>query len=186
MVVSGPGGVGKGTVVADLVARNDDLVLSVSATTRARRPGERDGVHYHFVDRERFQTMIDQGEFVEWAHFNGHLYGTPWASLAGTSRSAETTILEIDVQGARQIRRREREVGDLKATLVFLAPPSWAVLEARLRQRGSEDERTIEERLAIGRQEMEAQDWFDEVVVNDRVDAAVEALERILARTSTA
>ncbi len=184
MVVSGPGGVGKGTVVAALKQRNPDLVLSISATTRPRRPTERDGVHYHFVDREVFQQMIDDGAFVEWASFNGQLYGTPWSSMAKAVAAGKTVILEIDVQGALQIRYRENDVGDVSATLVFLTPPSWEVLEDRLRQRGSENERSIEDRLRIGQEEMRAAEWFDEVVVNDHLDAAVLALERILADAS--
>lgn len=185
MVVSGPGGVGKGTVVAALKDRNPDLALSVSATTRARRPAERDGVHYHFVDRDTFQDMVDDGEFVEWAWFNGEMYGTPWSSIAAAAESGSTIILEIDVQGALQIRYRERDVGDVTATLVFLAPPSWEVLEERLRRRGSENQQSIEDRLRIGQEEMRAAEWFDEVVVNDHLDAAVVALERILAGASS-
>lgn len=181
IVVSGPGGVGKGTVVARLQQRNPDIAVSVSATTRPRRPGEVNGVHYHFIDLQRFGDMIDAGEFLEWAEFNGHLYGTPWSSVAGPVAAGATLVLEIEVQGALQVRRRQRTVGDISAILVFLEPPSWEVLEARLRGRGSEDEESIAARLRIGRQEMAAGADFDHHVVNDDVDAAVAHLERILA-----
>lgn len=181
LVVSGPGGVGKGTIVAALRQRRDDVEVSLSATTRRRRPGEEDGVHYHFVTRPEFQRMVDAGEFLEWAEFNGNLYGTPWSSVTDRLAAGATVVLEIDVQGAQQIRRRQHDVGDVAATLVFIEPPSWEVLEARLRHRGSEDETSIAQRLAIGREEMAQQADFDHVVVNDRVDTAVAALERILA-----
>ena len=181
LVVSGPGGVGKGTIVAALRRRRDDIEVSLSATTRRRRPGEEDGVHYRFVNRPTFEAMVADGEFLEWAEFNGNLYGTPWTSVTDRLAEGATVVLEIDVQGALQVRRRQAEVADLDATLVFITPPSWEALEARLRHRGSEDEESIAQRLAIGREEMAQQDAFDHVVLNDRVDTAVAALERILA-----
>ena len=180
LVVSGPGGVGKGTVVAALRQRRGDIAISVSATTRRPREDEQDGVHYHFVSHEKFQRMIDQDAFVEWADFNGNRYGTPWTSISGPVADGFAVVLEIDVQGAEQIREREAADGDLNATLVFLEPPSWEVLEQRLIGRGSEDEESLAARLAIGRQEMAAAPWFDHVITNDRVDAAVDALARIL------
>ena len=181
LVVSGPGGVGKGTVVSALRERHDEIEVSLSATTRRMRPGEEDGVHYRFVSPTEFRRMIDDGEFLEWAEFNGHFYGTPWSSVTDRLAEGATLVLEIDVQGARQVRQRQHDVGDIAATLVFLEPPSWEDLERRLRHRGSEDEASIEQRLAIGREEMAQADDFDHRVVNDRVDAAVRALERILA-----
>ena len=181
LVVSGPGGVGKGTVVSALRERHDEIEVSLSATTRRMRPGEEDGVHYRFVSPTEFRRMIDDGEFLEWAEFNGHFYGTPWSSVTDRLAEGATLVLEIDVQGARQVRQRQHDVGDIAATLVFLEPPSWEDLERRLRHRGSEDEKSIEQRLAIGREEMAQADDFDHRVVNDRVDAAVKALERILA-----
>lgn len=182
VVVSGPGGVGKGTVVSALRARNPSLAVSVSATTRPRRAGEQDGVHYHFRTRAAFEAMIADGAFVEWAAFNGELYGTPWSSIADAVEDGRDVVLEIDVQGARQIRAGR--AGGLHTVLVFLEPPSWDDLEARLRKRGSESEASIEARLRIGRAEMEAAAWFDHRIVNTTVDAAVEALERILTSTS--
>jgi guanylate kinase len=183
-VVSGPGGVGKGTVVAALRDRNPDLAVSVSATTRSQRPGERDGEHYHFLDGPTFMQMVEEGEFLEWAEFNGNHYGTPWSSIQQPVADGRTVVLEIDVQGAEQIRDRQSAVGDITATLIFLEPPSWETLEARLRGRGSESEDSIEQRLRIGRAEMEAADWFDHRITNTTVDAAVEVLERILAYPS--
>lgn len=181
LVVSGPGGVGKGTVVAALRERHDEIEVSLSATTRRMRPGEEDGVHYRFVSPTEFRRMADDGEFLEWAEFNGHFYGTPWSSVTDRLAAGATLVLEIDVQGAKQVRQRQRDVGDIAATLVFLEPPSWDDLERRLRHRGSENEETIEQRLTIGREEMAQAEEFDHRVVNDRVDAAVKALERILA-----
>ena len=181
LVVSGPGGVGKGTVVAALRERHDEIEVSLSATTRRMRPGEEDGVHYRFVSPTEFRRMADDGEFLEWAEFNGHLYGTPWSSVTDRLAAGATLVLEIDVQGAKQVRQRQRDVGDIAATLVFLEPPSWDDLERRLRHRGSENEETIEQRLTIGREEMAQAEDFDHRVVNDRVDAAVKAVERILA-----
>lgn len=181
LVVSGPGGVGKGTVVSALRRKRDDIEVSLSTTTRPRRPGEEEGLHYNFVTTEEFRRRIDEGAFLEWAEFNGRLYGTPWSSVTDRLAAGATVVLEIDVQGAEQVRRREREVGDIEATLVFLKPPSWEALEHRLRHRGSEDDETIEARLRIGREEMAKADQFDHCIVNDRVDDAVAELERILA-----
>ncbi len=182
VVVSGPGGVGKGTVVQALRDRNPQIAVSVSATTRPPRAGEEDGVHYHFVDRDRFMAMVDAGEFVEWAEFNGNLYGTPWSSVRDAVSSGAPVVLEIDVQGARQVL--EHRTAALDTTLVFLEPPSWEELAERLRGRGSESEDSLRARLAIGREEMAAAEWFDHRIVNETVDAAVDALERILAPTS--
>jgi guanylate kinase len=124
--------------------------------------------------------MIEEGGFLEWAAFNGQLYGTPWYSITDAVADGHTVVLEIDVQGARQIRRRQEEVEDVDATLVFLAPPSWEALEERLRKRGSEDEESIVARLRIGREEMAASIWFDHRVTNDDLDEAVLALVHIL------
>jgi guanylate kinase len=167
-----------------LAQRRDDRPLPDAARSADHhhpppRSGEVDGVHYRFLDDDAFDAMVDAGEFVEWAAFNGRRYGTPWSSLAADAGRGPI-VLEIDVQGAEQIRRREAEVGDVDATFVFLAPPSWEDLEARLRARGSETPDTIEARLRIGRDEVAAAAWFDHTVVNTTVDEAVAALERIL------
>lgn len=179
VVISGPGGVGKGTVVAALVERHDDLTVSLSATTRPPRPGEEDGVHYSFVDDATFDRMIAEGQFLEWAEFNGHRYGTPWQSVTEDLAAGRTVICEIDVQGAMQVRERVPD-----AVLVFLEPPDLAALEQRLRARGADDAATVARRLEIGRAEMAHADRFDVRVVNRRVGEAVAALERILADVS--
>jgi guanylate kinase len=177
LVVSGPGGVGKGTVVAALARARPDVTVSVSATTRAPRRGEIGGRHYHFLSDETFDRLIADGGFLEWAEFDGQRYGTPWTSVRRGLDSGRPVVLEIDIQGARQVRRTFPD-----AVLVFLAPPSGAALEARLRQRG-DDAETIRRRLAIARWELEQSGDFDHVVVNDDLGEAVAALGRILDAT---
>lgn len=183
LVVSGPGGVGKGTVVAAFVNAHDDVAVSISATTRPIRSTESEGVHYHFVDRPTFEHMIAADGFLEWAEFNGNYYGTPWSSIIDPLRAGTTVVLEIDVQGAHQVRDRARTVGDIDPTLVFLLPPDVDELEQRLRGRGTEDEDLIRRRLQIGRDEMAQAETFDHQVVNQSVQGAVAELERILGRT---
>ena len=177
VVVSGPGGVGKGTVVRALLARHPDLVVSVSATTRAPRPGERDGDHYHFLDDDTFDTLLAEDGFLEWAEFGGRRYGTPWTSVRESLDSGATVILEIDVQGAMQVRRHADD-----AVLIFLQPPDHDALLERLRQRGSDDPDRIAERMAIAERELEQVGNFDHVVINAEVDQAVAEIARILGR----
>ena len=174
-VVSGPGGVGKGTVVRALRQRYPQLAVSVSATTRAPRPTETHGVDYIFLDDTAFDSLVDSGGFLEWATFAGNRYGTPWSSVEGPLRSGSAVVLEIEIQGALQIRRRFPD-----ATLIFLAPPSAGALEERLRARGTDDDDRIGERLALGEWEMAQAKLFDHVVVNETVDGAVAAIGRIL------
>lgn len=174
VVVSGPGGVGKGTVVAELARRRDDVHLAVSATTRPPRPGEREGVHYHFLGDEEFAGLVAAGGFLEWVEFNGRCYGTPWSSVAAPLARGLVVLLEIEVQGARKVREVYPD-----AVLVFLAPPSEEVLAERLRRRG-DGEAEIRRRMGIARWEWAQRDDFDHVVVNDDVDSAVDALARIL------
>lgn len=178
MVVSGPGGVGKGTVVEALRTRRPDLVVSVSATTRPRRPHEVDGQHYHFLSDAEFDALVASDGFLEWAEFAGARYGTPWSSVHDALASGRTVILEIDVQGARQVR--DRHPG---AILVFLRPPDLETLARRLVGRGTDDRERVAERLAIATEELRGADGFDHVVVNDRVDEAVGAIARILGDT---
>jgi guanylate kinase len=180
-VVSGPGGVGKGTVVDALRERLPDLEVSVSATTRPRRPGEVDGVHYHFLTAEEFDERVAAGGFLEWAQFAGRRYGTPWSSVEHTLSAGRPIVLEIDIKGARQVRERFPN-----AVLIFLAPPSTAELEERLRRRGTDDGARVSERMAIARWELAQAPDFDHVVVNDRLDEAVERIARILSGTTTA
>lgn len=174
-VVSGPGGVGKGTVVAALARRRTDLAVSVSATTRAPRPGEVDGADYHFLDDADFDALIAAGGFLEWAAFGGHRYGTPWSSVGDALRAGRRVVLEIDVQGALQVRARHPD-----AVLVFLHPPSIDALSVRLRARGTDDPDRIAERLRIARWELDQAGLFDHQVVNDDVERAVAAIDRIL------
>jgi guanylate kinase len=172
VVLSGPSGVGKGSVVAVLRGLRPDVWPSVSVTTRAPRPGEVEGKHYHFVDPETFTRMVDAGELLEHATFTGNSYGTPRGPVEERLAQGLPTLLEIELQGARQVRA---SLGD-KALLVFLAPPSWEELERRLVGRGTEAPDVIARRLEKGRLEMEARSEFDAVVVNDDVERAAQDL----------
>ena len=177
VVVSGPSGVGKGSVHAGLHGLLEGLEVSVSMTTRAPRPGERDGVAYHFVDDATFDRMVAADALVEWAEYAGHRYGTPREPLESAVAAGRTVLLEIEVQGALQIRSRMPE-----ALLIFLVPPAFDELERRLRDRGTEDEATIQARLEVARSEMGAQDAFDHIVVNDDLDRATSDVARLIDR----
>ena len=168
VVVAGPSGVGKGTVHAQVRAALPDARLSVSVTTRPPRDSEVDGVHYRFVDREAFASMVDEGALLEWAEFAGHLYGTPLEPVRQAIAEGAVVVLDIEVQGAMQVRER---VDD--ALLVFLAPPDLVELERRLRARGTEDDDAVARRLERAREEMARSDGFDAVVVNDDLDRCV-------------
>jgi guanylate kinase len=170
-VLSGPSGVGKGTVVAAIRERYPHIWVSVSCTTRAPRPGERDGVEYRFVSRDEFGRMVEAGELLEYAEFAGNLYGTPRQPVLDHLAAGTPALLEIELQGARQVRASLAE-----AFLVFLAPPSWAELERRLVGRGTESPAVIEARLARAAVEMAAEPEFDAVVVNDDVGHAAAEL----------
>jgi len=155
--------------------RCPSLVLSVSDTTRAPRPGEVDGVSYHFVTQARFRQLIDQGGLLEWAQYTGTYYGTPRQPVLDALASGQTVLLEIDLDGARQVRSNHPA-----AVLVFIAPPSLAELERRLRERGTDSEQQIEARLAKATVEMAAEDEFDHVIINDDLTAAVDDLVNFL------
>jgi guanylate kinase len=174
-VLSGPSGVGKGTLVRALRARRPDLEVSVSATTRPRRPGEVDGVDYLFLDDEHFDELVATNGFLEWAAYAGNRYGTPEAPVRKALESGADVVLEIEVQGARQIRERNHS-----AVLILVAPPSFDTLAQRLTGRGTETPDIAAARLAVARRELAEADLFDHLVVNDRLEDAVTALERIL------
>ena len=178
LVITGPSGVGKGTLIRLLLDRFPSMALSISATTRKPRPGEEDGVDYHFLSAEEFQRRIDAGEFLEWAEYAGNRYGTLRSEL---ERDVDVLVLEIEVQGARQVRERVPD-----AVSVFIAPPSDEALRTRLVGRGSDDPEQIEKRLAVAQEELAARDEFDHVVVNDDLEAAVQELADLVATiTST-
>ena len=170
-VLSGPSGVGKGTVVAAVRRRHPEVFLSVSVTTRAQRPGEVDGVHYHFVDQAEFARMVVAGELLEHASYAGNSYGTPRRPVAEQLAGGAPALLEIELQGARQVRAAMPQ-----AHLVFLAPPSWEELVRRLTGRGTESPERVARRLELAREEMAAEAEFDETVVNDDVERAADRL----------
>ncbi|MCX5432924.1 guanylate kinase [Streptomyces sp. NBC_00257] len=175
-VLSGPSGVGKSTVVAHMRKVHPEVWLSVSATTRKPRPGERNGVHYFFVDNEEFDKLIANGELLEWAEFAGNRYGTPRRAVLDRLEAGEPVLLEIDLQGARLVRQSMPD-----AQLVFLAPPSWEELVRRLTGRGTEAPEVIERRLAAAKIELAAEAEFDTTLVNTSVeDVARELLGLML------
>ena len=168
VVLSGPSGVGKSTVVKALRAEHPEVWLSVSATTRFPRPGETHGVHYRFVTREEFAELVESGGLLEWAEFAGNLYGTPRQPVLDNLAAGRPVVLEIDLQGARQVRALMPG-----AKLVFLAPPSWDELVRRLTGRGTEDAAVVERRLAVAREELAAEPEFDVTLVNTSVPDVV-------------
>jgi guanylate kinase len=174
-VLTGPSGVGKGTVVAQIRRLYPHIWVSVSCTTRAPRPGERDGVEYRFVTRDQFAELVAAGELLEHAEFAGNLYGTPRKPVAERLAAGVPTVLEIDLQGARQVRAAMPD-----AQLVFLAPPSWAELERRLCGRATEPDEVINARLEQARVELAASGEFDAVVVNDDVTRAAAELAGLI------
>jgi guanylate kinase len=177
-VIAGPSGVGKGTVVRRVLELVPDLRLSVSATTRAPRPVERDGVDYRFVSDATFDRMIADGELLEWAEIFGHRSGTPAGPIEVALAEGRDVLLEIDVQGAAQVRETMPQ-----AVLILLAPPTLAELERRLRSRGTEDEERLARRLATAEEELRQAERFDHVVVNDDLEEASSQVAAIIERS---
>ena len=183
IVLSGPSAVGKSTVVRCLRDRIPDLYFSVSATTRAPRPGEVDGIDYSFVTAERFQQLIDDGDLLEWAEIHGGLHrsGTPAQPVRAATSQGRPVLIEVDLAGARAVKAAMPE-----AMTVFLAPPSWDALEARLRGRGTETEEAMARRLDTARTELAAQSDFDAVVVNRELEFACSELVSLLVGQTSA
>ncbi|QJC21759.1 guanylate kinase [Arcanobacterium buesumense] len=179
-VVCGPTAVGKGTILQEVLAQDPNLWYSVSATTRAPRPGEIDGVHYLFVSAEEFDDLVAHDGMLEWAVVHKiHRYGTPRKPVEEAMAQGKNVILELDLDGARQVRQSMPQVRQ-----IFIAPPSWEELEARLRGRGTESEEEQERRLATARTELAAQDEFDDVIVNDTVANATAKLLQIFSQST--
>ena len=174
-IICGPSGVGKGTVVARLLASDPTLYFSISATTRAPRPGEEDGVHYHFLTKEKFESWIAAGDFLEHAQFVGNLYGTPRLFVDQAMERGQDVLLDIEIQGAEQVRQKRPD-----AVRIYVAPPSWEELERRLIGRGTEDMEKVRSRLARGKEEFAAAKDFDYFVINDTVEHAVEEIRAIM------
>ncbi len=175
VVISGPSGVGKGTVLGIMLKKRADFIFSVSATTRSPRPGEEDGVHYYFITKERFEEMIAQGEFLEYDAHAKNYYGTPRAQ-AEEKQSRGTVLLDIEPAGAKQVKSAAPE-----AVLIFVMPPSVEELERRLRSRGDTPEDQIQLRMERAVWEMEQRHWYDHVVVNDDENRCAEEILSILA-----
>lgn len=178
-VVSGPSGVGKSSLVAEVVRRWPQLFVSVSVTTRSPRPGERPGEHYHYVDRGTFAHMIERGEFLEYAEYAGNFYGTPAEPVKQALAAGRSTLLEIELQGARQVRAAMPD-----ALLVMLMPPSWEVLDGRLSDRGTEDSAVRERRMRVAREELDAAGEFDATVINDDLKRAAQELITLMGGTA--
>lgn len=166
-VITGPSGVGKGTVVKEVLKKIDNLYLSVSATTRPQRQGEIEGVNYYFKTRDEFEAMIKGNEFLEWAEFAGDYYGTPKFQVNNYLSCGKDVLLEIEVQGAKQIKQKEH-----KAILIFLAPPNFDALEERLIKRQTESIEKVKIRLNKAKEEMTQIDLFNYLIINDKVDLA--------------
>ena len=174
-IISGPSGVGKSTVLNALLREYPDLYFSVSATTRAPREKELDGVHYHFIAPEDFHKMIEEEAFLEYAEYVGNFYGTPKKYVDAAMDEGRDVILDIEIQGAQQVCAKRPET-----VRIFIAPPSWSELERRLTERGTDDADKVQKRLLRAKVELKMADAYDYFVINDTVDSAVEKLKAIL------
>ena len=175
VILSAPSGCGKDTVYHELLKRRDDIVESVSATTRPRRDGEVNGVNYYFLTNNEFKALIEEGGLLEYAEYNGHLYGTPVESVKRAIDAGKICLLIIDVQGAEEIMKQFDD-----CISIFLLPPSIDVLEERLKQRNTDDSEIILQRLAIAKRELAAQDMYQYKIVNDNLDDCVDKIDKIL------
>ena len=174
-VISGSSGVGKGTVIKSFLEKHSDFRLSISCTTRGKRDGELEGVNYFYLTKDDFKKCIDNNEFLEWAEFSGNFYGTKKSFVEKCLKNHEKLILEIDTKGALNVKKIMSQ-----AVLIFIAPPSMEELEHRLRGRHTETEEAIQKRLASIKLEIENSQYFDYIIVNDKVENAVEKLEQII------
>jgi guanylate kinase len=175
IVFTGPSGVGKGTILKALLARHPELHVSISATTRSPRANELEGKHYYFLPRSQFEAMVADGNFLEWAEFAGNLYGTPRQPLLDQMAQGERVILEIELEGARQVRETAPD-----AFQIFIAPPSLKELESRIRRRGQDTDEAIARRMERAKVEIASADEFDVQIMNDDFDLAVQRLEDVL------
>ena len=175
MIITGPSGVGKGTIVKELLNKEKNIWLSVSATTRSPRMGERDGENYYFISNEKFKDKIDKEEFLEWAQFAGNYYGTPLSTVNEKIEMGFIVLLEIEVEGAKQIKEKFP-----KALSIFHLPPNKEELEKRIRNRGTENEDSINKRLSRAKYEIESSDKFDFVLTNHDVNETVKEILMII------
>ena len=175
IIITGPSGVGKGTIVKELLNRDRDIWLSISATTRNPRIGEKDGENYYFISDERFKEMIEKKDFLEWAQFAGNYYGTPLSTVTEKIEKGFIVLLEIEVEGAKQIKEKFPE-----SLSIFLLPPSKKELEKRIRNRGTEKEEAINKRLSRANYEIASSDKFDFVLTNHDVNETVKGIFKII------
>ena len=174
-IFSGPSGVGKSTILKGLMEKRGNLYFSVSATTRDPRPGEENGVHYHFLSEDTFRYWIAQEEFLEYAQYVGNFYGTPKRYVDTAMEEGKDVILDIEVQGAAQVSAKRPDV-----VRIFIAPPSWSELEIRLTQRGTDTPEKVQQRLQRAKEEVESAHVYDYVVINDSLEQAVLELDAIM------
>ena len=175
IILTGPSGVGKGTVVNEILGKNKNIWLSISATTREPRKGEKDGENYYFLNQEKFKEMIDQNLFLEWAQFAGNYYGTPLSSVNEKIKKGFTVLLEIEVEGAKQIKEKFPN-----CISIFILPPNKTELEKRIRNRGTESEESIKKRLLRANYEISSSNEFDFELTNHNVDETAKKIVKLI------